>query len=160
MLPDVAVLNLGHSLINAAAGKRQKFSMAIEAEETVKFCWDLILAIDLSEIHWFNMFLKITMNIYSMLQTSHSFHPFHLSKRGPRFVQGLNQDYGFSAPLPATRGADLQAYNGKCKIDKDIIDTCYDTITEFVNKIITKYYANLHRSSKWVEKRYTITFFV
>ncbi|CAH8271641.1 unnamed protein product [Arabidopsis lyrata] len=56
VLPDVAVLNLGRSLIYAAAGKGQKFSTAIEEEETVKFCWDLIITIALSNVHRFNMF--------------------------------------------------------------------------------------------------------
>ena len=30
-----------------------------------------------------------------------------------------------------------------------IIDTCYDTITEFVSKIVTKHSANLHPQSGW-----------
>jgi len=30
-----------------------------------------------------------------------------------------------------------------------IFDTCYDTITEFVSKIVTKHSANLHPQSGW-----------
>ncbi|KAF2299608.1 hypothetical protein GH714_039285 [Hevea brasiliensis] len=50
-LPDDAMLNLGRSLIFAAGGKGQKFSTPIEEEETVGFCWDLIVAISFVNIN-------------------------------------------------------------------------------------------------------------
>ncbi|KAB2600355.1 ARF guanine-nucleotide exchange factor GNL2-like [Pyrus ussuriensis x Pyrus communis] len=54
--PKDSLLNLGHSLIYAAAGKGQKFSTPVEEEETVGFCWDLIVAISLANVHRFQAF--------------------------------------------------------------------------------------------------------
>ncbi|CBI28089.3 unnamed protein product, partial [Vitis vinifera] len=55
-LPDDALPNLGRSLIFAAAGKGQKFSTPIEEEETVGFCWDLLISIALANVHRFSTF--------------------------------------------------------------------------------------------------------
>ncbi|KAF2303893.1 hypothetical protein GH714_024153 [Hevea brasiliensis] len=55
-LPDAALVNIGRSLIFAAGGKGQKFTTTIEEEETVGFCWDLIVAIALVYINRFHNF--------------------------------------------------------------------------------------------------------
>ncbi|RXH74567.1 hypothetical protein DVH24_029288 [Malus domestica] len=54
--PEDSLLNLWRSLIYAAAGKGQKFSTSIEKEVTVGFCWDLIVAISLANVHRFQAF--------------------------------------------------------------------------------------------------------
>uniref|UniRef100_A0A453F7Q5 Uncharacterized protein n=1 Tax=Aegilops tauschii subsp. strangulata TaxID=200361 RepID=A0A453F7Q5_AEGTS len=55
-LPDESLQNLGRALIFAAGGKGQKFSTPIEEEETVGFCWDLILLVSLANLQRFASF--------------------------------------------------------------------------------------------------------
>ncbi|KAG2279138.1 hypothetical protein Bca52824_061693 [Brassica carinata] len=124
VLPDVAVLNLGRSLIYAAAGKGQKFSTAIEEEETVKFCWDLIIAVALSNIHRFNMFWPC-------------YHEYLLNILAANLQDQLPEELIF------------RSITIMWKIDKEIIDTCYDTITEFVSRIITEHSASLQTQIGW-----------
>uniref|UniRef100_A0A0D9ZC72 Uncharacterized protein n=1 Tax=Oryza glumipatula TaxID=40148 RepID=A0A0D9ZC72_9ORYZ len=55
-LPDESVQNLGRALIFAAGGKGQKFSTPVEEEETVGFCWDLIVLVSSANVHRFTTF--------------------------------------------------------------------------------------------------------
>ncbi|KAG7551261.1 Sec7 domain [Arabidopsis thaliana x Arabidopsis arenosa] len=150
VLPDVAVLNLGRSLIYAAAGKGQKFSTAIEEEETVKFCWDLIITIALSNVHRFNMFWPSYHEYLLNVANFPLFSPIPFVEKG---LPGL---FRVCIKILASNLQDhlpeeliFRSLTIMWKIDKEIIETCYDTITEFVSKIITEYSANLYTNIGW-----------
>ncbi|KFK26192.1 hypothetical protein AALP_AA8G214600 [Arabis alpina] len=150
VLPDVAVLNLGRSLIYAAAGKGQKFSTAIEEEETVKFCWDLIIAVALSNIHRFSMFWPSYHEYLLNVANFPLFSPVPFVEKG---IPGL---FKVCIKILASQPQDylpeeliFRSITIMWKIDKEIIDTCYDQITEFVSKIITEYSANLQTQLGW-----------
>uniref|UniRef100_A0A0E0D5D5 Uncharacterized protein n=1 Tax=Oryza meridionalis TaxID=40149 RepID=A0A0E0D5D5_9ORYZ len=55
-LPDESVQNLGRALIFAGGGKGKKFSTPVEEEETVGFCWDLIVLVSSENVHRFTTF--------------------------------------------------------------------------------------------------------
>ncbi|KAJ4882452.1 ARF guanine-nucleotide exchange factor GNL2 [Raphanus sativus] len=150
VLPDVAVLNLGRSLIYAAAGKGQKFSTAIEEEETVKFCWDLIIAVALSNIHRFSMFWPSYHEYLLNVANFPLFSPIPFVEKG---IPGL---FKVCIKILASNLQDqlpeeliFRSITIMWKIDKEIIDTCYDTITEFVSKIITEHSASLQTQIGW-----------
>lgn len=150
VLPDVAVLNLGRSLIYAAAGKGQKFSTAIEEEETVKFCWDLIIAVALSNIHRFNMFWPSYHEYLLNVANFPLFSPIPFVEKG---IPGL---FKVCIKILAANLQDqlpeeliFRSITIMWKIDKEIIDTCYDTITEFVSRIITEHSASLQTQIGW-----------
>ncbi|KAJ9167791.1 hypothetical protein P3X46_019385 [Hevea brasiliensis] len=132
-LPDDALVNIGRSLIFAAGGKGQKFTTTIEEEETVGFCWDLIVAIALVYINRFHNFWP-------------SFHEnvaqFPLFSSIP-FVEAFSRDERFPEEFI------FKSINLMWKLDKEILDTCCRFITESVSKILTECPANLQTSLGW-----------
>ncbi|KAM1201552.1 hypothetical protein ACFX2J_017637 [Malus domestica] len=117
--PEDSLLNLGRSLIYAAAGKGQKFSTSIEKEVTVGFCWDLIVAISLANVHRFQAFWL-------------SFHDYLLAvAQFPMF-----------SPIPFSEKAIVGLF-------KKFSDTCSESITQSVNKILVEYPANLQTQLGW-----------
>ncbi|PPD73931.1 hypothetical protein GOBAR_DD29150 [Gossypium barbadense] len=149
-LPVEALMNLGRSLIFAAAGKGQKFSTPIEEEETVGFCWDLIIAISLANLHRFPVFWPSYSDYLLAVAQFPLFSPLPFAEKG---IIGL---FKVCLKLLASYQADktpeeliFKSINLMWKLDKEILDTCCEYITQSVSKILTEYPANLQTQLGW-----------
>ncbi|XP_022728914.1 ARF guanine-nucleotide exchange factor GNL2-like [Durio zibethinus] len=149
-LPNEALLNLGRSLIFAAAGKGQKFSTPIEEEETVGFCWDLIIAISLSNIHRFQVFWPSFHDYLLAVAQFPLFSPIPFAEKA---IVGL---FKVCLKLLASYQADkipeeliFKSINLMWKLDKEILDTCCEFIIQSVSKILIEYPANLQTQLGW-----------
>ncbi|XP_022755059.1 ARF guanine-nucleotide exchange factor GNL2-like [Durio zibethinus] len=149
-LPTEALLNLGRSLIFAAAGKGQKFSTPIEEEETVGFCWDLIIAISLSNIYRFQVFWPSFHDYFLAVAQFPLFSPIPFAEKA---IIGL---FSICLKLLASYQADkmpeeliFKSINLMWKLDKEIFDTCSKFIIQSVSKILIEYPANLQTQLGW-----------
>ncbi|XWS72008.1 hypothetical protein CRYUN_Cryun02cG0003800 [Craigia yunnanensis] len=148
--PNEALLNLGRSLIYAAAGKGQKFSTSIEEEETVGFCWDLIIAISLSNIYRFQVFWPSFHDYLLAVAQFPLFSPIPFAEKA---IIGL---FKVCLKLLASYQADkmpeeliFKSINLMWKLDKEILDTCCAFIIQSVSKILIEYPANLQTQLGW-----------
>ncbi|KAJ7969631.1 ARF guanine-nucleotide exchange factor GNOM protein [Quillaja saponaria] len=149
-MPDDSLLNLGRSLIFSAAGKGQKFSTPIEEEETVGFCWDLITAIALANIHRFQTFWP---HFHDYLLAVAQFPLFSPIPFAAKAIIGLlkvcllllstHQDDKLSEEFL------FKSINLMWKLDKEILDTCGEYIIQSVTKILNEYPANLQSQLGW-----------
>ncbi|KAF5748605.1 GNOM-like 2 [Tripterygium wilfordii] len=149
-LPDDALLNLGRSLIYSAAGKGQKFSTPIEEEETVGFCWDLIIAIVLANIQRFQTFWPYFHDYLLGVAQFPLFSPVPFAEKA---IIGL---FKVCLKILASCRVDklpeeliFKSINLMWKLDKEILDTCCESITQSVSKIIIEYPANLQTYLGW-----------
>ncbi|KAE8675912.1 ARF guanine-nucleotide exchange factor GNL2 [Hibiscus syriacus] len=149
-LPPEALLNLGRSLIFAAAGKGQKFSTPIEEEETVGFCWDLIIAISLANINRLPAFWASYHDYLLAVAQFPLFSPIPFAEKA---IKGL---FKVCLKLLASYQADktpeeliFKSINLMWKLDKEILDTCCEFIIQSVSKIIIEYPANLQTQLGW-----------
>ncbi|KAJ4708408.1 ARF guanine-nucleotide exchange factor GNOM protein [Melia azedarach] len=149
-LPHEALLNLGRSLIYAAAGKGQKFSTSVEEEETVGFCWDLIIAITLANINSFPTFWPSFHDFLLGVCQFPLFSPIPFAEKA---IVGL---FKVCLKLLASYQPDkypeeliFKSINLMWKLDKEILDTCCQFITQSLSKIIVEYPANLQSAVGW-----------
>jgi brefeldin A-resistance guanine nucleotide exchange factor 1 len=149
-LPDDALFNLGRSLIFAAAGKGQKFSTPVEEEETVGFCWDLVIAIAMANIQKFQAFWP---NFHEYMLAVAQFPMFSPIPFAEKAIIGLLR---LSLKLLATYRSEkfpeeliFKSINLMWKLDKEILDTCCEFITQSVSKILIEYPANLQTQLGW-----------
>ncbi|XP_057976133.1 ARF guanine-nucleotide exchange factor GNL2-like [Malania oleifera] len=149
-LPDESLQNLGRSLIFAAAGKGQKFSTPIEEEETIGFCWDLVTTIALANSHRFPTFWP---SYHDYLLAVAQFPLFSSIPFAEKAIVSffkvciklltLNQPNKFSEELI------FKSINLMWKLEKEILDTCCEFITQSVSKILTEHPANLQSQLGW-----------
>lgn len=149
-LPDDPLLNLGRSLIFAAAGKGQKFSTPVEEEETIGFCWDLIVTIALSNLHRFPSFWPSFHDYLLAVAQFPLFSPIPFAEKA---IVGL---FKVCLKLLASYQSEklseeliFKSINLMWKLDKEILDTCCESITQSVSKILTEYPANLQTQLGW-----------
>ncbi|OVA13877.1 SEC7-like [Macleaya cordata] len=149
-LPEDSLESLGRSLLFAAAGKGQKFSTPVEEEETVGFCWDLIITITLANIHRFPTFWP-SFNDYLILVAQ--FPLFSPCPFAEKAILGL---FRVCLKLLATYRSEklseeliFKSINLMWKLDKEILDTCSETITQSVSKMLTEYPANIQTQLGW-----------
>lgn len=149
-LPDDALLNLGRSLIFAAAGKGQKFSTPVEEEETVGFCWDLITAVTLANIQRFQTFWG---NFHDYLLAVAQFPLFSPIPFAEKAILGLFKVclklLGTYQPEKLPEELIFKSINLMWKLDKEILDTCCEFITQSANRILIEYPANLQTQLGW-----------
>ncbi|KAL5698166.1 Nucleolar GTP-binding protein 2 [Ranunculus cassubicifolius] len=148
--PDESLQNLGRSLIFAAAGKGQKFSTSIEEEETVGFCWDLLITITMANLHRFLAFWPSLHDNLLLVAQLPLFSPCPFSEKA---VVGL---FKVCLKLLSSYQADklaeeyiFKSINLMWKLDKEILDTCSVLITQSVCKLMTEYPANLQTQLGW-----------
>ncbi|CAO2822825.1 unnamed protein product [Amaranthus hypochondriacus] len=149
-LPVDTLLNLGRSLIFAAAGKGQKFTTAVEEEETVIFCWDLVGAIAYANIDRYST-LGPAYNEYIIAVTQFPlFSPVPFAEKGAIIL------FKLCVKLLSTYQTDkypeeimFKSINMMWKLDKEILDTCSDIIIQTVCKILTKYPGNVQTQIGW-----------
>ncbi|CAB4288468.1 unnamed protein product [Prunus armeniaca] len=148
--PEDSLLNLGRSLIYAAAGKGQKFSTPIEEEETVGFCWDLIVVIALANVHRFQAFWP---NFHDYLLAVAQFPMFSPIPFAEKAIVGLFKVclklLGTYRPDRVPEELIFKSINLMWKLEKEILDTCGELITQSVNKILIEYPANLQTQLGW-----------
>ncbi|CAK7334922.1 unnamed protein product [Dovyalis caffra] len=149
-LPDDTLLNLGRSLIFAAAGKGQKFSTPVEEEETVGFCWDLVIAIALANIHRFQTFWPSFHDYLLSVAQFPLFSPIPFAEKA---ILGL---FKVCLKLLSSTSADkfseeliFKSINLMWKLDKEILDTCCESITNTISKILIEYPENLQTQLGW-----------
>ncbi|KAK6248507.1 hypothetical protein QUC31_020072 [Theobroma cacao] len=147
-LPIEALLNLGRSLIFAAAGKGQKFSTPIEEEETAGFCWDLIIAISLSNIHRFQVYWPSFHDYLLAVAQLPLFSPIPFAEKA---MVGL---FKVCLKLLASYHVDkipeeLIFKSINLMLDKEVLDMCCEYIMQSVSKILIEYPANLQTQLGW-----------
>ncbi|KAK6236305.1 Sec7 domain - like 6 [Theobroma cacao] len=147
-LPIEALLNLGRSLIFAAAGKGQKFSTPIEEEETAGFCWDLIIAISLSNIHRFQVYWPSFHDYLLAVAQLPLFSPIPFAEKA---MVGL---FKVCLKLLASYQVDkipeeLIFKSINLMLDKEVLDMCCEYIIQSVSKILIEYPANLQTQLGW-----------
>ncbi|XP_062076164.1 ARF guanine-nucleotide exchange factor GNL2 [Humulus lupulus] len=149
-LPEDAVINLGRSLIFSAAGKGQKFSTSVDEEETVGFCWDLIIAITLANIYRFQSYWHAFNDHLLAVAQFPTFSPVPFAEKG---IVGL---FKVCLKLLGTYQQEkipeeliFKSINLMWKLEKEILDTCCEFITKSVNKILIEFPANLKTQLGW-----------
>ncbi|XP_058727274.1 ARF guanine-nucleotide exchange factor GNL2 [Vicia villosa] len=149
-IPKECLQNLGRSLIFAAAGKGQKFSTPVEEEETVGFCWDLITAISLANVHRFQIFWP---NFHDFLLAVAQFPMFSPIPFAEKALLGLLKVCLkiFSAPREDKLAEEFifKSITLMWKLDKEILDMCHEIISQTMSKIVIEYPANLQTQIGW-----------
>lgn len=149
-LPGDALISLGRSLMFAAAGRGQKFSTQVEEEETVGFCWDLILAITLTNIH---RFLSFWPAFHEHLLAIAQFPLFSPVPFAEKAIVGLFKVclklLGTYQPEKAPEELIFKSITLMWKLEKEILDTCSEFITQSVSKILIEFPANLKTQLGW-----------
>ncbi|KAG4992048.1 hypothetical protein JHK87_025505 [Glycine soja] len=149
-IPKECLQSLGRSLIFAAAGKGQKFSTPVEEEETVEFCWDLITAISIANVHRFHIFWPNFHEYLLSVAQFPMFSPIPFVEKG---ILGLLKVCLklFSAPRDEKQAEELifKSVNLMWKLDIEILDTFHDVISHSSSKILIEYHANLQTQIGW-----------
>lgn len=150
IFPEDSLLNLGRSLIYASGGKGQKFSTPIEEEETVGFCWDLLSTISLANIHRFPTFWPSFHDHLLGVSQFPLFSPIPFAEKA---IVGL---FKICLKLLASYRSEklseeliFKSINLMWKLDKEVLDTCCEFITQSVSKILIEYPANLQTQLGW-----------
>ncbi|KAJ4950506.1 hypothetical protein NE237_027338 [Protea cynaroides] len=149
-LPEESFLNLGRSLIFAAAGKGQKFSTPVEEEETVGFCWDLIITITLANIHRFSTFWTVFHDYLLMVAQFPLFSPCPFSEKA--IIGLLKVCLKLLASDQSEKVSEELIFKSitlMWKLDKEILDSCCEDIVQAIWKILTEYPANLQTQVGW-----------
>ncbi|CAL5397059.1 unnamed protein product [Camellia sinensis] len=149
-LPDEPLMNLGRSLIFSAAGKGQKFSTPVEEEETVGFCWELILTVTLANTHRFTTFWPQYHDFLLAVTQFPLFSPVPFAEKAIvallKICLKLLSSY---QPEKLPEELIFKSINLMWKLDKEIIDTSCEFLAQSVSKIIIDYPANLHTQMGW-----------
>ncbi|CAL5186508.1 unnamed protein product [Lathyrus oleraceus] len=149
-IPKECLQNLGRSLVFAAAGKGQKFSTPVEEEETVGFCWDLITAISLANVHRFQVFWA---NFHDYLLAVAQFPMFSPIPFAEKALLGLLKVCLklFSTPREDKLAEEFifKSITLMWKLDKEILDMCHEIISQTMSKIVIEYPANLQTQIGW-----------
>ncbi|CAI0628968.1 unnamed protein product [Linum tenue] len=149
-LSDETLLYLGRSLIFASAGKGQKFATPVEEEETIEFCWDLIAALSFANINRLQNFWPAYHE--NLLEVIH----FPLFSPIPFAEKVIIALFRICLKLLSSARIDklpeeliFKSINLMWTIDKQILDTCCESITKSVSKILFEYPANLQSFLGW-----------
>ncbi|KAK1413915.1 hypothetical protein QVD17_29652 [Tagetes erecta] len=149
-LPIDPLLNLGRSLIFAAAGKGQKFNTPAEEEETVEFCWELIQAMASCNVHRLVLFWP-TYNDYLLNVIQ-----FQLVSPMPFAEKAIVALMRICLKLLASNSNEkpaeeqiFKSINLMWKLDGKVLEICNEFIIKSVTKILNKYSANLLSLLGW-----------
>ncbi|KAL5975520.1 hypothetical protein ACLOJK_019844 [Asimina triloba] len=149
-LPDESLLNLGRALIFAAAGKGQKFSTPIEEEETVGFCWELLVIVTLVNVHRFQTFWPAFHDYLIVVAQFPLFSPCPFAEKAIVALFKICLQLIASPEYDKnTEELIFKSINLAWKLDKEILDTCCENITESVCKILTENIANIQTVLGW-----------
>ncbi|RLN27471.1 hypothetical protein C2845_PM05G17090 [Panicum miliaceum] len=155
-LPDEALQNLGRALIFAAGGKGQKFSTPIEEEETVGFCWDLLALLASANLHRFATFWPPLLDCFNAVSQLPLFSPCPFAEKAIVALFRVAVRL-LSAAAPPQRAVDtrvseelvFKSINMMWKLDKEILDTCCESISESIVKLLTEHAAGVQTPLGW-----------
>ncbi|XP_021723676.1 ARF guanine-nucleotide exchange factor GNL2-like [Chenopodium quinoa] len=149
-LPVDTLLNLGRTLIFAAAGKGQKFTTALEEEETVTFCWDIVGAIAYANIDRFSSFWPAYYDYIGAVTQFPLFSPVPFAEKAAMIL------FKLCVKLLSSYQTDkyaeevmFKSISLMWKLDKEILDTCCETIIQTVCKILTEFPGNVQTPIGW-----------
>lgn len=150
-LPDESLQNLGRALIFAAAGKGQKFSTPVEEEEIVTFCWDLLVTIALVNIHRFASFWPQLHESFAIVSQFPLFSPCPFAEKA---IVALFKIAIKLASLPprldkAPEELIFKSINLMWKLDKEILDTCCESIMDSTTIILNEHGKNIQTIFGW-----------
>ncbi|CAN1138208.1 ARF guanine-nucleotide exchange factor GNL2 [Linum perenne] len=149
-LPEDTLMYLGRTLIFASAGKGQKFATPIEEEETIEFCWDLISAVSFANINRLHIFWpSYHENLYEAIH----FPMFSSIPFAEKVIMSLFRIclklLSSARPEKLSEELIFKSINMMWQIEKQILDTCCESITKSVSKILFEYPANLQSFLGW-----------
>ncbi|VAH62431.1 unnamed protein product [Triticum turgidum subsp. durum] len=150
-LPDESLQNLGRALIFAAGGKGQKFSTPIEEEETVGFCWDLILLVSLANLHRFASFWQHMHDCFTAVSMLPLFSPCPFAEKAivVLFKVAVKLLPGQATPDRLAEELICKSVNLMWKLDKEILDTCCEGISECIVKLIMEHAGSVQTPLGW-----------
>ncbi|XP_016482977.1 ARF guanine-nucleotide exchange factor GNL2-like [Nicotiana tabacum] len=149
-LPVESLLNLGRCLIFAAAGIGQKFSTPIEEEETVGFCWDLIVSIASSNTHRLLVFWPHYNEYLWDVAQFPLFSPIPFAEKGIVALMKICLKLLSSFHLDKSpEELIFKSINLMWKLEKEILDTSCEFLVQSVTTILTEYPANLQTQLGW-----------
>lgn len=154
-LPDEALQNLGRALIFAAGGKGQKFSTPIEEEDTVGFCWDLLALLATANLQRFATFWPPLLECFSAVSQLPLFSPSPFAEKA--IVALFRVAVRLLSTPPPLRPSDsrvseelvFKSINMMWKLDKEILDTCCEGISENIVKLLTEHTDGVQTPLGW-----------
>ncbi|XP_027066620.2 ARF guanine-nucleotide exchange factor GNL2-like [Coffea arabica] len=149
-LPDESLLNLGRALIYASAGKGQKFSTPVEEEETVAFCWDLIVIISCVNMHRFSTIWPHYHDYLLGVAQFPLFSPIPFAEKA--IVAQMKICLKILSAYQLDKVSEeliFKSINLMWKLEKEILDTCSEFLVKSVSRILNEYPANLQSSLGW-----------
>ncbi|KZV43335.1 hypothetical protein F511_30071 [Dorcoceras hygrometricum] len=149
-LPDDSLLDLGRCIIFAAAGKGQKFSTLVEEEETVAFCWDLISSITLANMHRFSKFWPQYHEFFLEVAQFPLFSPIPFSEKAILCLMKMCLKLLASNQLEGAEELIFKSINLMWRMEKEILDTCCESLLQSVSKIIKEYPEKLQTQLGWM----------
>ncbi|CAN6170828.1 unnamed protein product [Urochloa humidicola] len=158
-LPEEALQNLGRALVFAAGGKGQKFSTPVEEEEAVGFCWDLLTMLASANLHRLPSFWPPLLDCFAAVSQLPLFSPCPFAEKAvvALFRVAVRLLSSSSSPaassnFPSSRAAEelvFRSINMMWKLDKEILDTCCEAISESVVKLLTEHAAGVQTPLGW-----------
>ncbi|CAN6213047.1 unnamed protein product [Urochloa humidicola] len=158
-LPEEALQNLGRALVFAAGGKGQKFSTPVEEEEAVGFCWDLLAMLASANLHRLPSFWPPLLDCFAAVSQLPLFSPCPFAEKAvvALFRVAVRLLSSSSSPAassnsPSSRVAEelvFRSINMMWKLDKEILDTCCEAISESVVKLLTEHAGGVQTPLGW-----------
>ncbi|KAG9459297.1 hypothetical protein H6P81_003805 [Aristolochia fimbriata] len=149
-LPIECLQYLGRALIFAAAGKGQKFSTPTEEEEAVGFCWELLVAITSTYIQ---QFPKFWPSFHDHLVAATEFTIIPNTPFTEKAIVGLlkicHKLLGSSQSEILNQDLIFESINLVWKIEKEVLDTCCESITEVISTILIECRSNIQSPLVW-----------
>ncbi|XP_020586815.1 ARF guanine-nucleotide exchange factor GNL2 [Phalaenopsis equestris] len=151
-LPQESLQNLIRAILFAAAGKGQKFSTALEEEETVGFCWDLIFIIIKTNRHRFATFWMQFHESLALASQLPLLSPCPFAEKA--MVALLRVAILLFSEPPRLQDRQLEemlfkSINLIWKLDKDIVDACNESVAEATVKILSLYARSVQTVLGW-----------
>ncbi|XP_068649287.1 ARF guanine-nucleotide exchange factor GNL2-like [Aristolochia californica] len=159
-LPIECLQNLGRALIFAAAGKGHKVSPPTEEEEeAVGLCWELLVLITSIHIEQFPIFWP-TFHDYLVRVTQFPFFsPCPFTEKAIVGLLKICQKLLDSSQSNChNQELIFDSVNVVWKLEKEVLDTCCESITEIISRIIIECRNNIQSPLGWRMLLHFLTF--
>ncbi|KAL3633139.1 Nucleolar GTP-binding protein 2 [Castilleja foliolosa] len=149
-LPLDSLLNLGRCIIFAAAGKGQKFSTPIEEEETVGFCWELVSLLTFANVHRFSTFWPHYHEYLLEVAQFPLFSPIPFAEKAIIHLMKICVKLLASDQPEGSEELIFKSINLMWRMEKEILETCCESLLNLASKIVTEYHENLQTPLGWM----------
>ncbi|KAL2242806.1 ARF guanine-nucleotide exchange factor GNL2 [Sesamum indicum] len=149
-LPEESLLSIGRCIIFAAAGKGQKFSTPVEEEETVAFCWELITAVALANTHRIPTYWPHYHDYLLEVAQFPLFSPIPFSEKAIVSLMRICLKILASDQPEGSEELIFKSINLMWRMEKEILETCYEFLLQSAIKIITEYPTKLQTQLGWM----------